>query len=194
MKGLRGNDTYFVDHRLDTVLETARGGQDIIFTSMSYALAAGSAVELLRTENPGSTAAFRLAGNEFANTIQGNAGANVIAGGAGRDTLYGLGGKDIFVFDTALGRTNIDKIADFSVANDTIYLDDGVFTALAPGRLGADAFNVSSAAKSPDSHIIYNSATGALFYDVNGSAAGGAIQFATLAKHLALTGADFCVI
>ena len=40
---------------------------------------------------------------------------------------------------------------------------------------------------------VYNPATGALSYDVNGNAAGGATQFATLATGLALTNADFVV-
>ncbi|KAB2945320.1 MAG: calcium-binding protein, partial [Rhizobiaceae bacterium] len=40
---------------------------------------------------------------------------------------------------------------------------------------------------------VYNSATGALIYDSNGSAAGGATQFAILGTGLALTNADFLI-
>ena len=43
-------------------------------------------------------------------------------------------------------------------------------------------------------HIIYNKATGALIYDANGSAAGGAVQFATLINKPALQANDFVVI
>ncbi|MGO4835376.1 calcium-binding protein, partial [Rhizobiaceae sp. 2RAB30] len=42
--------------------------------------------------------------------------------------------------------------------------------------------------------IIYNTTTGALIYDSNGNAAGGAVHFATLAGHPAITAADFVVI
>ena len=45
-----------------------------------------------------------------------------------------------------------------------------------------------------DDHIIYNKATGALIYDANGSAAGGAVQFATLVNKPALQASDFVVI
>ncbi len=46
----------------------------------------------------------------------------------------------------------------------------------------------------PMTASIYNSATGALFYDSNGSAAGGAVQFATLSKGLGMTNADFLIV
>ena len=42
--------------------------------------------------------------------------------------------------------------------------------------------------------IIYETDTGKLFFDANGSAAGGKTQFATLDPGLALTNADFVVI
>ena len=51
-----------------------------------------------------------------------------------------------------------------------------------------------AAAHDADDRIVYNAATGALIYDSNGLATGGAVQFATLAKNLALTNADFVVI
>lgn len=42
--------------------------------------------------------------------------------------------------------------------------------------------------------IIYETDTGKLLYDSNGSAAGGPIQFATLAPNLGITNADFFVV
>ena len=39
-----------------------------------------------------------------------------------------------------------------------------------------------------------NHTTGALIYDANGNAAGGAIQFATLTNHPVLAANDFVVI
>ena len=194
MQGYRGDDTYVVDHVADKVIEVRGAGQDTIITSVSYELAAGSSVELIRTANPGGTAAINLTGNHVANTLQGNAGANVIDGGAGSDTLLGLGGKDIFRFDTALGRSNVDSILDYSVANDTIYLDDAVFTALQAGPLRADVFEVGATATGAHSHIVYSSQTGALIYDADGSDGGAAYRFATLSPGLALSHLDFVVI
>ena len=42
--------------------------------------------------------------------------------------------------------------------------------------------------------IVYETDTGKLFYDSNGNAAGGAVQFGLLTSGLALTNADFFVI
>ena len=70
-----------------------------------------------------------------------------------------------------------------------------MFTALtALGRLTADAFHIGAAAADAEDRIIYNSATGALSYDANGTGAGGSIQFAKLTAGLALTNADFVVV
>ena len=56
-----------------------------------------------------------------------------------------------------------------------------MFAALtATGTLPAAAFTLGTAAHDANDRIIYNQVTGALIYDANGSAAGGAAQFATL--------------
>jgi Ca2+-binding RTX toxin-like protein len=53
---------------------------------------------------------------------------------------------------------------------------------------------VGAAAADANDYIVYNQTTGALFYDSNGSGAGGAIQFATLTNKPTLTASDFVVI
>ena len=63
---------------------------DNVNASVSYALAAGVAIETLRTTNAAGTTAINLTGNEFANIIIGNAGNNILNGGGGADTLNGL--------------------------------------------------------------------------------------------------------
>ena len=120
--------------------------------------------------------------------------ADVIIGGLGKDTLTGGTGADTFGFFFALGATNVDRITDFSVPQDTFKLDNSVFTALGvSSKLAAKMFYKGAHAHDGDDHIIYNPATGALFYDSNGSAAAGEVKFATLAHHLAMTAADFLV-
>ena len=62
--------------------------------------------------------------------------------------------------------------------------------------LTADQFvrNTTGLAADGNDHIIYETDTGWLYYDSNGSAAGGSTHFATLAANLALTNADFIVL
>ena len=70
-----------------------------------------------------------------------------------------------------------------------------MFTALHTiGTLASAAFYIGPAAHDATDQIIYNKTTGALIYDANGNAAGGAVQFATLGTGLALTNADFVVV
>jgi Ca2+-binding RTX toxin-like protein len=194
MQGFAGNDTYFADSTGDRVLEAAGQGTDTVRASSSYALPTGSSVENLQTLGTTTTTAIDLYGNELGQTIIGNAASNIISGRLGTDTLVGAGGNDFFLFNTTLGASNIDSVADFNVPADTIRVDNAVFTTLALGTLTAAAFRIGTAAADASDRIIYNNGTGALIYDSNGNAAGGAIQFAKLGVGLALTNADFVVV
>jgi Ca2+-binding RTX toxin-like protein len=80
------------------------------------------------------------------------------------------------------------------VVDDTVRLDDAVFTALTTGTLAADAFVIGTAATDPLDRIIYNASTGALYYDADGDGSETAIQFATVNTGLAMTAADFVVV
>jgi len=198
MRGLGGNDRYYVDNSADIVIEKSNEGTaDRVLTSANYSLKSGVGVEILSTTNAAGTTALKLAGNSYANTIVGNAGNNFINGGAGADTLTGLAGKDTFMFNTALGSPNVDTITDFNVADDTIRLENGIFTAISgTGTLTAAQFvkNATGLAEDANDRIIYETDTGKLFYDANGSASGGRLLFATLDKNLALTAGDFFIV
>jgi Ca2+-binding RTX toxin-like protein len=151
-------------------------------------------VEYLATTSASGTGAINLYGNELGQTLNGNNGANFLNGFGGNDTLYGQGGQDYFMFTTALNAsTNVDRIGDFSVADDRIWLDDAIFQALSPGALSASSFTTGAAAADSDDHIIYNDANGWLSYDADGNGAQAQIHFATLNAHLALAADDFYV-
>lgn len=144
----------------------------------------------------GSSYNDTLAGNGAGNRLKGAAGNDLLNGQGGNDTLGGGTGADRFVFDSALSSsTNVDRIMDFA-ANDIIRLDDDIFTALAQGTLGANAFRsgagVTSAQDASD-RIIYNSDTGRLFYDANGEGGADATLFAILTGAPVVTAADFFV-
>lgn len=103
MQGLGGDDTYIVDHVSDRVIESpADWGHDVVMTSVSYRLAAGVAVEELRTTLDTGTDPINLTGNEFEQTLVGNAGANVLNGGGGADWMFGGGGDDTYYVDHRL--------------------------------------------------------------------------------------------
>jgi serralysin len=101
----------------------------------------------------------------------------------------------VFAFTSALGAGNVDVIFGFEHGVDKIALDDAIFTAIGGlGALNANAFVVGSAAADASDRVIYNSLTGQLFYDADGTGAGAAIQFATLSPGLTITASDFTVI
>jgi Ca2+-binding RTX toxin-like protein len=193
--GWAGNDFFYVDNAADIVVEAAGQGSDRVFASVSYTLGAGASVEMLTTDFHPGTNAINLTGNELANVIFGNAGVNILDGKGGNDVLIGNAGADSFAFTTALGAGNVDEIADFAPGSDKLLLDDAVFTAIGGlGALNANAFVTGTAAGDADDRIIYDSATGQLFYDADGNLSGAAVLFATLDGHPAITANDFAVI
>lgn len=142
-----------------------------------------------------------LHGDAGADRLLGGTGADTLSGGLGNDTLSGAGGPDVFVFDTALSATaNLDTVTFFAPGADKISLDDDVFGALTgAGTVAAEQFLAAPGAKqalTAEHRLIYNTNTGVLYYDADGSGSGStAIAFAVLAgaQHPSLTAADFIV-
>ncbi|WP_052954603.1 right-handed parallel beta-helix repeat-containing protein [Microvirga vignae] len=201
MSGGSGNDSYYVDDRGDVVIETsAAGGTDLIRTSVSYVLSAyvenmyaiGSSAIYLVGNNLNNT----LVGNTANNTIKGSSGHDRLYGGAGNDLLYGGVGNDIFVFNTAPNSSlNKDKIMDFDARYDTIRLENAIFKSLKyTGTLSSSHFAIGSGAKDSNDFIGYNKSTGDVWYDYNGSAAGGRTVFANIGANETVTNADFYII
>jgi serralysin len=196
MIGRDGDDTYFVDDPGDSVAEFGGQGSDTVRAGVSWTLTAGADVETLRTNGDIGTAPINLTGNETGNVVRGNYGDNMLNGGAGDDELTGLDGQDRFQFDSPLdAATNVDVIADFDVDDDTIVLDQTIFSSdLGPGTVAGSQFVVGPAASDANHRIIYNDATGAVFYDSDGTGAAAAVQFAQVTAGLALTNFDFFVV
>jgi len=196
MTGFGGDDIYAIDNANDRVVEDPGGGNDAIYTTLSYVLAAGHSIETLAARDNSLTVALNLTGNELANTVMGNNGANVLDGGGGADVLFGFGGADSFSFTTTLGGGNVDTIIDFTTGLDKILLGGAVgqpFVTLATGTLRVGTLVIGTAAVDADDYLIYNSGTGALLFDADGNGAGAAVQFATLSAGLGLTVGDFVV-
>ncbi|WP_342151724.1 FG-GAP-like repeat-containing protein [Methylorubrum sp. SB2] len=195
MIGGSGSDTYAVDDARDVVREAVGGGYDTVVTETSYRLAAGQEIELVRIASSASRFNIDLTGNEFGQALRGGDGNNVLDGKGGADVMTGGRGQDAFVFSTALGNGNVDRIVDFAPVDDTIRLSEAVFSALAPGPLAGSAFkNISIGKVDADDRVLFKQATGELFYDADGSGKGAAVKFATLDGQPKLTHDDFFVI
>nr|WP_316653164.1 calcium-binding protein [uncultured Gellertiella sp.] len=192
MEGGKGDDIYIVDGPDDVVTENAGEGTDTVRTSLeSYTLAKN-------VENLELLGSFNLQGhgNALNNHILGNSGDNYLYGGLGNDTLTGGAGRDTFVFSTKLNAaTNVDHITDFSVVDDTILLDHHIFTKLGVGALATKAFtsNTSGHATHATDRIIYDTKSGKLWYDDDGTGHHAATLIAIIDTHAKLTAADFAV-
>ncbi len=135
-----------------------------------------------------------LAGHRGDDLIFGGAGDDTIHGHSGSDTLTGGKGADTFVFDRVLRPNNIDTITDFTPGEDTIQLDDAIFTAIgAVGALAVGAFALGAVALQADDRILYDAGSGELAYDADGDGEIAPVVFAKLAPGLALGAGDFIV-
>ncbi|MEZ5900329.1 MAG: calcium-binding protein [Hyphomicrobiaceae bacterium] len=140
-----------------------------------------------------------MVGNGGADTLFGLSGNDILNGGGGNDVLNGGAGWDTFVFSAALNAsTNRDTIQSYSTAQDSIKLENAVFTALGSttGPLSANMFYASASGRAHDAddRILYNTSTGVLSYDRDGSGAAAAVAFAVLSNKPAMAASEFLII
>jgi hypothetical protein len=206
LEGRGGGDTYFVDNPGDTIFEARSAGIDRVFATVSFALSANAEVETLTLKN--GKAALDLTGSNTDNLLKGNTNANVLSGmggddtligGTGNDTLTGGAGADSFVFNAKLNvRSNVDTLTDFVSGADTLVFDKSVFRALKTiGAIAENDFDAGAgvnAAHDADDRLIYDTSTGKLYYDADGSGAGSkAVLVTILSGHPALAYSDILI-
>jgi Ca2+-binding RTX toxin-like protein len=133
-------------------------------------------------------------GNDVFKIKGDKAKAGMIDMGRGNDLVV-LGKKaDKLLFDSALNAaTNVDTVKKFQSGKDKMYLDEDIFTAIAPGTLSSAAFHKGTSAADADDRIIYDKKTGALYYDPDGAGGVAQTQFAKLDKGTKLKASDFMV-
>lgn len=126
----------------------------------------------------------QLRGGGGNDALNGGDGNDMLAGGAGNDSLTGGLGQDVFRFDVALSSSgNVDTITDFFAADDGFELENAVFKKLTTtGSLTAANFwaSANGSAHDGNDYILYNTTTGGLYYDQDGSGSKGAVLFATV--------------
>ena len=138
----------------------------------------------------------RLAGSSGNDKLYGEGGNDTLIGGSGKDSLNGGSGADTFVFDTRLGKSNVDAISSFAHDTDIIALDDAIFRAIGTS-LDAGELSVrygTARARDADDRIIYDRKTGKLYYDDDGRGGHAAVHFATLNNKPVLDHGDFAIV
>jgi Ca2+-binding RTX toxin-like protein len=145
-----------------------------------------------------------LKGEADDDKVLGSAGMDTLAGGAGNDVLTGGGGKDQFRFEDK--GVDADRINDFTDGTDQIAFDLDFFSrlnntgALNPVmfKAGSDISAAGGADVDADDRILYDTDSGRLYYDTNGSDAGGRFLVATVVDtpgtHPLLDAGDFRVV
>ncbi|GCL34396.1 putative peptidase [Planktothrix agardhii CCAP 1459/11A] len=175
--------------------------EDLTLTGTTAINGTGNTVANIITGNTannildGSSGNDNLIGGSGTDQLLGSDGNDSLSGDAGNDTLTGGLGADKFIYNTNAAFTTtavgVDTITDFNISQtDQIVLDKTTFTSISSAagtgfsvasefaKVTSDALAATSAAD-----IVYNTATGGLFYNQNGTAAG----FGTGAKFLTLT-------
>lgn len=185
-----GNDTFYGNDFDDVI----RGGfgNDIVFAYDGDDIVYGDAGY---DDLYGGAGDDDLYGGSGRDVLNGGSGSDYLSGGADLDSLTGGSGKDYFVFDTRPSASTTDRIRDFVVRDDTIMLDNRVFTKVGrDGWLSAGAFTTGASAKDSSDRVIYNSKSGALLYDPDGIGGAPAVKLAQLKAGLSLSKADFYIL
>ena len=180
----------------------------VAVTTGTAALNVNASAVLNALSITGNNGVNTLTGTAYHDSIYGGAGNDALIGGGGDDTLIGGNGNDSltggagsdhFVFDFVPGATNRDTITDFVTGEDDLQFSKTVFSGLgAVGGLTTQEFwsNSTGAAHDLDDRIIYNTSTGALYYDADGTGAIAAVQVAIIgtSTHPALAYTDIHII
>ncbi|MDZ8236317.1 MAG: calcium-binding protein [Nostoc sp. ChiQUE01a] len=201
--GSNGNDTLNPGYQGK---DTIDGGQGNDLLSVDYIYATGGITTTFNANNnSGSIKAgaesvsyknierLNIRGTEYNDFIVGNNGNDTLTGSNGNDSLIGGSGTDTFVFDSVYDGS--DRIYDFNATNEVIQLSAFFGGGLSTGVLKANQFRIGTSATTTTQRFIYNSTTGALFFDQDGSAGEFTkVQFAQLSAGLALTNNNFVVV
>ncbi len=165
--GLGGNDT----------LEGQAGGDTVI---------GGDGADLLQGQD----------GND---SLSGGTGIDTLDGGLGNDTLDGGTEANNHIFSVAPGAANADTIVGFASGDDLVVLDPAAYASIGgSGFFAPDDARYHSGAGVNSAHdasdrVVYNTTTGQLWYDADGTGAGAAQLIATLQGAPAFVATDVFV-
>ncbi len=187
--------------------------ENLTLTGSSTISGTGNALNNTIVANSKGSSLFGLEGND---TLTGSSGNDILDGGVGNDILTGGSGNDIltgnFGNDTLTGGSGadifvlnhpnhgLDTITDFSVVDDTLQVSAADFGGglTAGSVITNDQIRIGSGistANNASQRFIYNTSTGALFFDADGHQSGfGVVQIATLSNKPLISGNDLSVV
>jgi len=136
-----------------------------------------------------------ITGDTDVNNLIGQNGNDTIDGGAGHDTLEGGNGGDTIVFGAPIDAANSDTVIGFNSGEDKISLKDSVFALTCdPGDgLSGSEFAAGSSAANPGDRVIYDSTTGNLYYDDDGSGSHAQVLIAHFDGNPTITAGDIVI-
>ncbi|ESQ74169.1 calcium-binding protein [Asticcacaulis sp. AC402] len=194
LSGLGGNDSYYVQSQSDSVVESAGGGIDVVYSAVTRNFLGTQVENLVLT----GSANVDGSGNELANRLVGNSGNNVLTGLAGNDTYVVQNVGDTTVEAVAGGTDTVETALTWTLAANVENLlltgaaaVNGTGNGLDNVLTGNDGNNVLSGLAGNDTYYIQNSGdnvveangagTDTIISTVTYSLAGRFIEFLTLA-------------
>jgi Ca2+-binding RTX toxin-like protein len=217
LKGGAGNDILKVDYSTGNNLLSGDDGNDYLSASIATndflggafaasgnnTLDGGAGNDTLRAEySKGDNLLSGGDGNDTLiasgasgnNTLYGGNGNDILTGGKGNDTIYGGAGTDTFAFNSY--NEGVDQLYDFNATNELIQVSaSGFGGGLSTPSLQKSQFTIGASATTNTQRFIYDSSTGGLFFDQDGSAGGFTqVKFAQLSAGLSLTENNFVLV
>ncbi len=178
-------------YTLQATASDGRGGSTHTFITINI-------TDIIAEKTIGTSASEKILGNKGKDSLSGGGGDDTLGGGIDNDILTGGSDRDTFLFNTKPNKkSNYDRITDFNPTDDTISLENSVFTKLGKaGKLNKKAFFAGDKAHDASDRVIFNKKTGILYYDQDGSGSKAAWAIAKLdnARKIKLTYSDFMII
>ncbi|WP_292737582.1 calcium-binding protein [Nostoc sp. JL31] len=193
VSGSTGDNTLNGGEGNDILIATDSAGNNLLY---------GGDASYFGTESDRDT--LNVSGSTGNNTLNGgegndiliatdSTGNNLLYGGNGNDSIYGGLGTDTFAYNSY--NEGVDSLYNFKPTKDRIQVSiTGFGGGLSIGSLQTSQFTIGASATTSVQRFIYNSATGGLYFDHDGSASGFTqVKFAQLSAGLSLSNDNFVV-
>ena len=183
-------------------LKDSEGNTSPLINSKNYPVLIKDSLSLAgELTHIGTSGNDTLTGGTGNDSLTGAGGNDLLTGAAGADTLVGGDGNDIFVFDYLPKMAGEDDTISDYASGDKIHLSKLVFSKLGAvgGLTPAEFVDLASASTPPPAvaattRLIYDSSTGELQYDEDGTGVIAPILIGTFTNKPTLTATDFVII